>query len=193
MKFSLFYLLGLIFLFFGCKSTKNIEENMERSKLEDIFKIEDEHTFTNTLFDAIVDADKDFDIHKLSKEEQVLPLLYVAQGYIDNGGFQYFFDWETTYQPDYQLFVDAYEAIGSHKSANAIRKVLSLFKFEQPHLNKEKIYKVFESLEQSDFDELEKDIMGGEENFGLLEKYLRKNKDKIIESILNRKYPSKKF
>lgn len=72
------------------------------------------------------------DLKALPTPLQVLIIIYSAQGVIDNGGFQYFFesDWPGT--PEYSLFSDAYRAIGALEVADALDKAVAMFPFANP-------------------------------------------------------------
>ncbi|MBK8794753.1 MAG: DUF4375 domain-containing protein [Holophaga sp.] len=63
---------------------------------------------------------------------QILLLVYSAQGVIDNGGFQYFFEMDWPGHPEYLAFSDAYRAIGANDAATCIDKAVSFFDFENP-------------------------------------------------------------
>ena len=62
--------------------------------------------------------------------------VYSAQGAIDNGGFNYFFqnDWPGT--PSYSVFILAYHSIGCHDVADALAEIVGLFPFKNPHLHR---------------------------------------------------------
>jgi hypothetical protein len=60
-------------------------------------------------------------------------LVHAAQGVIDNGGLQYFFESDWPGQPPYSNFVDAYRAIGAVSEASAIAAAVELFPFSEPH------------------------------------------------------------
>jgi neutral trehalase len=67
-----------------------------------------------------------------------LLLVYSAQGKIDNGGYQYFFEEDWRSSPPYSRFVAAYLAIGCGEQAEDMDRVVSTFPFGNPHLNKSK-------------------------------------------------------
>ena len=73
----------------------------------------------------------------LSWPEQVVALVYGAQGVIDNGGLLYFFDNDWPDNPPYSLFVEAYQTIGLEKIAKCIASVTAAFPFPEPHLHRE--------------------------------------------------------
>ena len=72
-------------------------------------------------------------IFSLSWPQQVVALIYSAQGVIDNGGFIYFFENDWPGQPPYSVFADTYRAIGAEECAECIEVAASLFPFPDPH------------------------------------------------------------
>ena len=73
------------------------------------------------------------DLFKLPRPLQVVALVHAAQGIIDNGGLQYFFEADFPDNPPYSVFSDAYRAIGSVKGADALDQAASMFDFRSPH------------------------------------------------------------
>lgn len=57
-----------------------------------------------------------------------------AQGIVDNGGFQYFFEKDWPDNPKYSLFVDAFQRIGAMEVADCMQDAVDMFPFENPHL-----------------------------------------------------------
>ncbi len=70
---------------------------------------------------------------KLPPAVRTVLLVHAAQGIIDNGGLQYFFESDWPDQPPYSTFVDAYRAIGSAAEADALAAAVLLFPFTEPH------------------------------------------------------------
>ena len=69
---------------------------------------------------------------------QTVIAIYSAQGIIDNGSFQYFFENDFPKTPPYSFFSNAYRKIGADKVASNIDKAVELFGFSEPHLNIDK-------------------------------------------------------
>lgn len=67
-----------------------------------------------------------FDVNRSPLTHKVFILVYSAQGIIDNGGFEYFFESPFEGSPDYQEFVEAFIQIGAIKCAEAIKKAIKL-------------------------------------------------------------------
>jgi hypothetical protein len=64
---------------------------------------------------------------------QTVVVIYSAQGVIDNGGLEYFYENDWPGQPAYSSFSDAYRRIGAVEAAECIERTASLFPFAEPH------------------------------------------------------------
>ncbi|HQY87109.1 MAG TPA: DUF4375 domain-containing protein [Tepidisphaeraceae bacterium] len=82
---------------------------------------------------AISEATRVGDLNQLPEPLRVVFLIQGAQGMIDNGGLQYFFEAEFIGLPPYSAFVEAYQSIGAIEEARAIAKAVRLFPFADPH------------------------------------------------------------
>ena len=78
--------------------------------------------------------EKEFDVNKSPFLEKVVVMVTAAQGIIDNGGFDYFFEDQFEGNPDYEEFVKVFNEIGARESAEAIQKAIALNK--QNRINK---------------------------------------------------------
>ncbi|HEX7858836.1 MAG TPA: DUF4375 domain-containing protein [Verrucomicrobiae bacterium] len=78
------------------------------------------------------------DMTQLPEAVQAFLSVYGAQGVIDNGGLEYFFeaDWDGT--PPYDDVIAAFETIGCSEQAAALRDVVGTFPFVEPHLHRDK-------------------------------------------------------
>ena len=72
---------------------------------------------------------------KLPAAVRTVLLVHAAQGIIDNGELQYFFENDFPNQPPYAIFVDAYRAIGAIVEADALTAAIGLFPFAEPQKN----------------------------------------------------------
>jgi len=69
--------------------------------------------------------------------EQLLTVWAVeqAQGVVDNGGFQYFFENDWPENPPYSVFMDAFRRIGAQEAADCIQDAAEMFPSTSPHLD----------------------------------------------------------
>jgi hypothetical protein len=73
------------------------------------------------------------DINQLHDPIRTVVLVHTAQGVIDNGGLQYFFEADFPGKPSYPLFVEAYRRIGADDAASKLEQAVALFPFPNPH------------------------------------------------------------
>lgn len=74
------------------------------------------------------------DARKLPAPMRTVALVHAAQGIIDNGGLEYFFEMDFPLNPPYSTFVDAFREIGADAVAKCIEASASMFPFPHPHL-----------------------------------------------------------
>jgi hypothetical protein len=91
-------------------------------------------------------------IDRLPNVLQLFLRVYCAQGVIDNGGLQYFFESDWPNKPPYSEFSDAYRQIGAVDCAEALDRAVALFGFENPHLDMERRQHRLEMLCDEDLD-----------------------------------------
>lgn len=72
------------------------------------------------------------DLQALPIELQTLLLVESAQGIIDNGGLEYFYEADFPNNPPYTLFVEAYRRIGATAAADCLEASSLLFPFDEP-------------------------------------------------------------
>jgi hypothetical protein len=73
------------------------------------------------------------DLEALPAEMQVVLRVHSAQGVMDNGGLQYFFESNFEDTPPYSAFVDAFRTIGASKAAAKLAEAVTWFPFPEPH------------------------------------------------------------
>lgn len=61
--------------------------------------------------------------------------VYSAQGEIDNGGLEHFFESDWPNKPNYKVFIDSYNKIGSIEGAYILQEAVDCFPFDSPHRN----------------------------------------------------------
>ncbi len=107
---------------------------------------------------------------------QMVMTVCTAQGIIDNGGLQYFYEADFEDQCPYSDFVDAYHAVGAMAAAELIARSYKLFPFSEPHLFEAKRQKwLDETREQEDhaFHVLSDRLIGNKSVFPKLKEYMR--------------------
>ncbi len=89
--------------------------------------------FDRALKYALAEVERVGDPDRLPPAVRTVVLVHAAQGIIDNGGLQYFFESDFPGQPPYSVFVEAYRAIGADAEAQALADAVQLFPFANPH------------------------------------------------------------
>ena len=121
-----------------------------------------------------------------NRSEQWLTVWAVeqAQGIIDNGGLQYFFENDWPKNPSYSVFVEAFRRIGAVEAADCIQDAVEMFPFKSPHLDHQMRREFLSSLrdkeggQESAIDKLGFRIMDlGGDTFIRLAKYVQANID----------------
>jgi hypothetical protein len=115
------------------------------------------------------------DIDLLDEHQKTLLLVHAAQGVIDNGGLQYFFESDYPACPEYREFVDAFRRIGARDEAQLLEEAVQLLGLGQPHLDAEARRKVLPLLLQnqsSRFASIDAILCGNEHVWAALDQYL---------------------
>ena len=89
--------------------------------------------FDRALKYALTEVERVGDPDKLPPPVRTVVLVHAAQGLIDNGGLQYFFESDFPGKPPYSVFVEGYRTIGANGEADALADAVKLFPFEHPH------------------------------------------------------------
>jgi hypothetical protein len=121
-------------------------------------------------------------LDKLPMPVRTVLLVHNAQGIIDNGGLQYFFESDFPANPPYALFVDAYRAIGADAEATALADAVKLFPFEEPHKHQRRRDEFLEQYldggahrPDSPFEPFTDQLCGNKMVWRLLEAYVERN------------------
>lgn len=77
------------------------------------------------------------DLDALPLPLQTLLIVESAQGIIDSGGLEFFYEADFPGNPPYSAFVEAYRLIGAEPAARCIEATAAMFPFEEPHLFQE--------------------------------------------------------
>lgn len=109
----------------------------------------------------------------LSEPYRTIVLIYSAQGVLDNGGFQYFFESDFPGIPSYSVFVDAYRRIDAHEAAAALESALAIFPPASQHLGVERRRILADKADF--FSTLDSKICGDEKIWSLLAEFAARN------------------
>jgi hypothetical protein len=115
----------------------------------------------------------------LSEPLQTVLVVEAAQGIIDNGGLEYFYEADFPENPPYLMFVDAYRRIGAVAGAMCIEASARMFPFSNPHLYESKRRAWIEGVkndESHEFVALSRKICGDESVFAKLGEYVERNR-----------------
>ena len=119
------------------------------------------------------------DLAKLSEPLQTVLLVEAAQGIIDNGGLEYFYEADLPGNPSYSLFVEAFERVGAVAAAAGIEASARMFPFAEPHLHESKRQAWVESVKSDrshEFVVLSWKLCGDESVFIKLAEYVERNR-----------------
>ena len=126
------------------------------------------------------------DVSRLPAELRAVALVHAAQGVIDNGGLQYFFESDFPGKPSYKLFVDAYQAIGATDAADALAKAVALFPFADPHRHAKRRNAFLDGFNDEDdepvnspFELLTQRLCGDKEVWRRLRAYVERNAETL--------------
>jgi hypothetical protein len=115
--------------------------------------------------------------------------IHSAQGTIDNGGLQYFFEADFPNTPPYARFIEAYHVIGAEKEAELLAKAVALFPFANPHKFVDRRNEFLDSFKdeegdtvKSPFDPLTKKLCGNKNVWACLEKFVTEHADSFRKS-----------
>jgi hypothetical protein len=134
--------------------------------------------FDDVLKYALAEVKRVGDPDKLAPPIRTVVLVHAAQGIIDNGGLQYFFESDFSGQPPYSIFVSAYRAIGANEEADALANTVKLFPFPDPHRFQDQREKFMEPFLDSDpqgnpFEPFEDKLCGNRNVWRLLNEYVQ--------------------
>jgi hypothetical protein len=115
-------------------------------------------------------------VAKLPLSLQTVVVIYSAQGVIDNGGLEYFYENDFPDNPPYSLFVSAYRRIGAVEAANCIEQSAAMFPFPDPHLHQKKRDRFLDRKASRAFSVLSDRICGDESVWKNLALYVKNNR-----------------
>jgi hypothetical protein len=110
----------------------------------------------------------------LSPVDQTILVVHGAQGVIDNGGLQYFFESDWPDHPAYSSFSEAYRRIGATAAADRLDRAVAMFGFPDPHLFEERRQLRLEHLRKdAAWNDLDSQLCGDVTIWEKLEEYSR--------------------
>jgi hypothetical protein len=90
------------------------------------------------------------DVRQLPLPVQTVAVVQTAQGIIDNGGFEYFYESDFVGSPPYSFIADAFRRIGAETAAARIDATARMFPFSEPHLHEAKRQKWLDGVKDND-------------------------------------------
>jgi hypothetical protein len=128
--------------------------------------------------------DKNWSPYHLPGPQVVYWAVEQAQGIIDNGGFEYFFENDWPKNPPYTVFIEAFCAIGAKETAEWMENVVEMFPFPEPHKDCKRRREYMESCQRREgkwnsiIDKLGNRVIDlSAENYTKLAAYIRANID----------------
>jgi hypothetical protein len=122
----------------------------------------------------------DGDITRLAIPLQTVAVIYSAQGVIDNGGLEYFYESDFNGTPEYSFFAGAYRRIGAEIAATCIEESAAMFPFVDANLYELKRQQWLDKVKEDDshaFVKLSRKICGDPSVFIKLGEYVAANRD----------------
>jgi hypothetical protein len=131
---------------------------------------------------ALAEVERVGDPDKLPPAVRTVVLVHAAQGIIDNGGLEYFFEADFPGRPPYSIFVEAYRTIGAREEAQTIAEAVKLFPFANPHRFQSMRDKFLDQFQDegghrpdSPFEPLTDKLCGNKSVWKLLEAYVEQH------------------
>lgn len=125
----------------------------------------------------------DRDINRLPTPLQTVVVVTSAQGIIDNGGLEYFYECDFDGSPAYSFFVEAYRRIGAERAAQCIATSHQMFPFAEPHLHETARQKWLDTVrvnEEHAFVQLSRQVCGDEDVWVKLAEYVTANQGAFV-------------
>lgn len=120
------------------------------------------------------------EVTQLPEAVQTMVVIDTAQGIIDNGGLEYFYESDFPGCPPYSFFVETFRRIGAESVASCIEESSRMFPFADPHLHETKRQKWLESVKHDEahpFVHLSRRACGDESVFRKLAEYVVLHRD----------------
>ena len=120
------------------------------------------------------------DFRNLPEPMRTVVIVHAAQGIIDNGGLEYFFERDFRQNPPYSTFVEAFRRIGADDVAKCIEESANMFPFPHPHLHqaqREGWLLFIQDNEKHEFARLSYRACGDKNVWEKLEEFVDMNRD----------------
>lgn len=144
----------------------------------------DNSQLDRTIEYALKEVCRTGDPEELPSTLRLVVLVHAAQGIIDNGGLQYFFESDFPNSPAYSVFSNAYREIGAVAEAELLDQAVALFPFSDPHKFAQSRNEHMDSFKDengnpvdSPFETLTDKLCGNKEVWRLLEEFVKTNSD----------------
>lgn len=122
----------------------------------------------------------DGQVSQLPEPVQTVVVIDSAQGIIDNGGLEYFYESDFPGCPPYSFFVETFRRIGAESVASCIEMSSCMFPFADPHLHAAKRQNWLDSVKHDEahpFVRLSRRACGDESVFRKLATYVEAHRD----------------
>lgn len=132
---------------------------------------------------ALKEVERIGDPAKLPEAVRTVVLVHAAQGIINNGGLQYFFESDFPGQPNYSILVAAYDAIGATAEARVLEAAIASFPFSDPHKFRARREEVMERYAEGEIDPFyryTKLLCGNKNVWRCLGRYVREHRDQFV-------------
>lgn len=119
------------------------------------------------------------DVNQLPIPVQTVVVIDTAQGIIDNGGLEYFYESDFPGNPPYSFFVEAFRRIGAEAVASCIEETSRMFPFPEPHLYESKRQQWLDAVKHDEthaFVRLSCRACGDDSVFRKLAEYVERNR-----------------
>lgn len=116
----------------------------------------------------------------LPEPMRTVVIVDTAQGIIDNGGLEYFFESDFPHNPPYSLFVEAFRRIGADAVSTCIELSADMFPFPHPHLHEAQRQQWIDSIKNNEahaFVLLSRKACGDEVVYKKLAEFVDRNRD----------------
>lgn len=119
------------------------------------------------------------DVFQLPLPIQTVAVVQTAQGIIDNGGLEYFYESDFVGNPPYSFFAETFRRIGAEAAASRIEVSSHMFPFTDPHLHEAKRQLWLDGIKENEAHEfvvLSRRACGDTSVFSKLAEFIEENR-----------------